>query len=262
MARMATGKARRRNGRPRAMHQIRSFAPKPAGRSPFGGDNDIIVNQRMTATATLLPPLKPARKGREAALARIREAAITEFALHGLKGASTQDIAERAGMTKAQLHYYILGKEELYEELLQSVLDAWAGLAPFDEQAGDPRTVLSHYIRAKLAFSFAHPELSRIFTREVLSGGPYLQKYWQRASASAHRKVAIIERWIAQGLMPPLDARMLLMHIWTLTQHYADYGPQIALMFGGVGSPSMPHEHIVQEVTRFILRGCGLDAPC
>ncbi|WP_296465808.1 TetR/AcrR family transcriptional regulator [Pigmentiphaga sp.] len=213
----------------------------------------------MTAIDTLIPSVKPARKGREAALARIRKAAITEFALHGLKGASTQDIAERAGMTKAQLHYYILGKEELYEELLQSVLDAWADLAPFDERAGDPRTALTTYIRAKLEYSFAHPELSRIFTREVLSGGPYLQKYWQQASESAHRKVAIIERWIALGLMRPLDARMLLMHIWTITQHYADYAPQIAVMFGGVGSPSLSHEHIVEQVTRFILLGCGLD---
>ncbi|MDX3906117.1 MAG: TetR/AcrR family transcriptional regulator [Pigmentiphaga sp.] len=212
----------------------------------------------MTATATLLPPVKPARKGREAALARIRAAAITEFALHGLKGASTQAIAARAGMTKAQLHYYILGKEELYEELLQSVLNAWAGAATFDEHSGDPRTALANYIRAKLEYSFAFPELSRIFTREVLSGGPYLKKYWPQASASAHRKVAAIERWIAQKLMPPLDARMFLMHIWTVTQHYADYGPQIALMFGGVGSPSLPHEHIVDEVTRFILCGCGL----
>ena len=35
---------------------------------------------------------------------------------------ATQAIAERAGLTKPQLHYYIRGKDELYEELLGSVL--------------------------------------------------------------------------------------------------------------------------------------------
>lgn len=191
-------------------------------------------------------------------LASIRAAGITEFALHGFKGTSTQAIAERAGMTKAQLHYYIAGKEELYEELLQSVLDAWAHVFPFDESSADPRTVLSGYIRAKLEYSFAFPELSRIFTREVLSGGPHLQKFWQQASVSANDKVKVMQRWISQHSLRPMDARLLLIHIWTLTQHYADYAPQIELMFGAVGSPGLDHEHIVKEVTEFVLRGCDI----
>jgi TetR/AcrR family transcriptional regulator len=203
-------------------------------------------------------PVKRTRQNRQASMAIIRAAAITEFALHGLKGASTQAIADRAGMTKAQLHYHIVGKEELYEELLQSVLDAWAVAFPFDEH-GDPKAVLTGYIQAKLEYSFEHPELSRIFTREVLSGGPNLQKYWQQASVSAHGKVAVMERWMEQGRMNSLDARLLLTHIWALTQHYADASSQIDLMFGGIGSPTLSRDHIVKEVSRFILQGCGIE---
>jgi hypothetical protein len=44
-------------------------------------------------------------------LAAIRDAAIAEFSQNGLKGTSTQAIAERAGLTKPQLHYYIKARK-------------------------------------------------------------------------------------------------------------------------------------------------------
>ena len=89
------------------------------------------------------PPTPPtdarprsARENRERVLAAIRAAAIEEFSRNGLKGTSTQAIAERAGLTKPQLHYYIRGKEELYEELLMSVVAEWKSM--FDAGSTDP----------------------------------------------------------------------------------------------------------------------------
>ena len=49
--------------------------------------------------------LSRAKQGRERILGAIRDAAIAEFNRHGFKGASTKAIAERAGLTKPQLHY-------------------------------------------------------------------------------------------------------------------------------------------------------------
>ncbi|MEG1771475.1 MAG: helix-turn-helix domain-containing protein, partial [Comamonas sp.] len=51
-----------------------------------------------------------AKQGRERIMGAIRDAAIAEFSRHGFKGASTKAIAERAGLTKPQLHYYISSK--------------------------------------------------------------------------------------------------------------------------------------------------------
>ena len=77
------------------------------------------------------------RQGRERILADIRAAAITEFSQNGLKGTSTQAIADRAGLTKPQLHYYITGKEELYNELLMQVLHDWKVVFAFDERSDE-----------------------------------------------------------------------------------------------------------------------------
>jgi TetR/AcrR family transcriptional regulator len=206
-------------------------------------------------------PLSRGRPGREKMLAAIRAAAIDEFSLHGFKGTSTQAIAERAGITKPQLHYYISGKDELYEELLMQVLHEWKVVFSFDGNINDPARVLATYIRAKLDHAFDNPEISRIFTREVLDGGRNLERYWPNARAWSQKKIDIINGWIARGLIPPMDAHLLLMHIWALTQHYADFALQVRVIKGIPAGDPLPREAITREVTAFILRGCGLQAP-
>lgn len=200
------------------------------------------------------------RLGRERTLALIREAAIAEFSLHGFKGASTQAIAERAGLTKPQLHYYIRGKDELYEELLGSVLAGWSNAFVFDGNVNEPREVLREYVRRKLDYALDNPGLSRIFTSEVLAGGRKLGRYWPVARQSTDDKVAIIERWIERGLIRPLDPRVLLMQIWGMTQHYADYGVQVRVMLGLPPDAPIERAPIVHELTNFVLLGCGLPA--
>lgn len=207
-------------------------------------------------------PVPRLRQSRERILAAIREAAITEFGLHGYEGASTQRIAEGAGLTKPQLHYYITGKQALYEELLYAVLRGWSEAFRFEATADDPRTVLASYVRRKLDYAIDHPDLSRIFTSELLSGGKRLGKYWPVARQSTQLKVDIIQRWIARGLMRPLDARILLMQIWGMTQHYADYAVQVRVMLDLPPGAPIDRAPIARELTTFVLLACGLAPDC
>ena len=52
---------------------------------------------------------------------RILDAALTEFALHGLAGARTERIATAAGVNKALLYYYFESKEKLYLAALEMI---------------------------------------------------------------------------------------------------------------------------------------------
>jgi TetR/AcrR family transcriptional regulator len=202
-------------------------------------------------------PRSTLRQNRDRVMAAIRAAAIAEFSENGLKGTSTQAIAERAGLSKPQLHYYIRGKEELYEELLMSVVSDWKGM--FDPGSNDPGKVLGNYVRSKINLAFDKPEISRIFTREVLDGGRNLHKFWPDARKRTREKVAAINGWIAKGLMEPVDAHTLLMAIWAMTQFYADSALQVQQL----RKPNQPgwapnREALVEELTRFVLRGCGI----
>ena len=232
-------------------------AGRPA--NAFSMTSDTAALPSSTAQEMPAPegPLSRARPGRERIMAAIRTAAVAEFSLHGLKGTSTQAIAARAGLTKPQLHYYIAGKEELYEELLMQVLHAWKVVFSF-EDASDPATVLGDYIRKKLDHAIDSPEMSRIFTREILDGGRNLDRYWPNARAWTQKKVDIINGWIARGQMRPLDARILLMHIWAMTQSYADYAIQTRVMLGLPPDAPIDREPIARELVAFVLGGCGI----
>ena len=99
------------------------------------------------------------------------------------------------------------------------VLDSWRSFFVFDaEPELTPREALSEFVRVKLDYALEQPELSRIFTMEVLSGGARLENYWPGAVEATHAKVAKINSWLADGALCPLDGRLLIMHIWALTR--------------------------------------------
>jgi len=112
------------------------------------------------------------REAREKRQSDIKRAAIEEFARHGFRGASTRSIAERAGLSKSRLHYYIDSKEDLYREVLLDTMQAWGTLFDFQAEDKGPETVLADYIRKKLEFSFSDPLRTKIFTAEILAGAP------------------------------------------------------------------------------------------
>ena len=91
-----------------------------------------------------------AQKKRQEMREAIRNAAIREFAQGGLAGTSTQMIAQSAGITKAQLHYYISSKEALYQEVLGHIVSEWREIFFLGPSSDDPREVITSYIRRKL----------------------------------------------------------------------------------------------------------------
>lgn len=197
------------------------------------------------------------RRTRDEIKETIRQAAIAEFALHGQRGATTQAIAERAGLSKAQLHYYIDSKEALYAELLQHVVDEWSRDS-FSAEEDEPAEVIAAYVRKKLAFSFEHPELSKMFANELISGGEVLRAMMSRPRSRASQAVEILQGWIDQGRLRPLDPLLLMMNIWSLTQHYADFDVQVRYMLRLRAGEPLDREHITEEVVAFVLHGCGL----
>ena len=70
----------------------------------------------------------------------ISAAALEQFSLHGLRGTSTQTIAERAGISKQQLHYYIESKDALYESILRRTMEHWGQIGLYAEDDNtDPK---------------------------------------------------------------------------------------------------------------------------
>ena len=205
----------------------------------------------------------PATRGRSRkytqVMALIYQAAVEVFASDGLAGASTQAIADKAGLSKAQLHYYIDSKEALYRQILQDIVDEWIAVFGFSDEAFGPRKVLSDLIRRKMMFSFEQPLRSRIFAAEAMRGAPVLRPMMDAQSGRrTQQAVAVLQNWMNQGLMAPADPLLFLFHLWAVTQFYADHAAQVAYYRGVSRSDDKDREYLIAQVTQFLLRGAGV----
>ena len=109
--------------------------------------------------------------------ALILEAAEEVFAAKGFDGATTAEIAARAGLPKANLHYYFATKEAVYRAVIADTLHLWLSLFDHIAPDDDPAEALGGYIRRKMRHSFEHPLPSRIFALEVIRGAPVIHDF-------------------------------------------------------------------------------------
>lgn len=197
------------------------------------------------------------RRGNER---RILAAAEREFADHGFNGATTAAIAERAGLPKANVHYYFGTKLNLYVALIGNILDKW--LAAFDEISvdDDPKLALSKFIHAKVMYSKSHPLASRIFASEVIRGAPALKTFLETELREwVEEKAAVLGAWMDQGKMDRVDPVHLIFMIWAVTQHYADFDAQIKAVMSKERLSDADFEAAAETISHVILKGCGID---
>lgn len=193
---------------------------------------------------------------------RILKAAELVFAEAGCAGATMAVIAEKAGLPKANLHYYFGTKEDLYRAVLDNILRMW--LAPIDALLpdADPAAALTAYVTAKIKVSRTRANASKVFANEILHGGGQIQGFLaDDLRRLVDDKAAVIDGWVAQGRMAPVDARHFLFMIWAVTQHYADFDLQVRTVLGRRKLTREDYDHITAEVVRMILRAAGLPEP-
>lgn len=201
------------------------------------------------------PTRKTTRMG-EANAERILDAALEIFAAYGYQGARVDQIAAAAGLSKPNLLYYFRTKEELYTAVLRRTLDMW--LEPLREldALSDPRVALSAYIARKLDYSRSQPVASRLFAMEMLQGAPHLTAALGGTLLElVEVKSRIIEGWINEGRLRPIDPKHLIFAIWATTQHYADFSTQIRALTGKGIEDDDFYETTRDMLSRIILDG-------
>ncbi|WP_028029252.1 TetR/AcrR family transcriptional regulator [Gemmobacter nectariphilus] len=189
----------------------------------------------------------------------ILQAAEKVFAEAGFGGATMQLIADVAGLPKANLHYYFATKEDLYRRVVQEIFEIWLRAADAMDDAEGPAQGIAAYIDAKMEISRRHPHGSKVWASEVMHGAPVIQDYLETTLRNwTEGRIAVINRWIADGRMAPVDPRHLLYMLWATTQHYADFSHQIETLNGGAPLTDRQWAEAKASVKTIILRGIGV----
>ena len=204
--------------------------------------------------------LRPARRNeiRQQNEALILQAAEKVFAEAGFGGATMQLIADVAGLPKANLHYYFATKEELYRKVVSNIFDIWLHAAESMDNAPGPVEGIGAYIDAKMEISRRHPDGSKVWASEVMHGAPVIQDYLETTLRDwTAGRARLIQNWIDEGRMDPVNPRHLLYMLWATTQHYADFGHQIETLNDGQPLSDAQWLAAKESVKSIILKGIG-----
>ena len=183
-------------------------------------------------------------------------AAESVFAELGFAGATTAAIARRAGVPKANLHYYFPTKEGLYRAVIERVLTAWLAAAASFDTSNDPMTALSAYIAAKMDLARVMPLASRIWTTEIMRGAPMIQDFLDTTLTEwVASRERVVRRWIAAGKLKRIEPRFLFYMIWAATQQYANAEHEMATLNGGRPLDDNAFERAKAEMIEIILSG-------
>ena len=144
---------------------------------------------------------------------RIVAAAGDLFAERSFDGATTREIAARAGVTQPLLNYHFRSKEELWQaavdslfDLLNQTMDArTAGLRGVDEV-----TSAKLRVREFVTFSARNPQLHRIIMQESKADGPRMDYLVDRHVRPIYeRTIELFENLARRGAVPAIPATHL-----------------------------------------------------
>lgn len=188
----------------------------------------------MTPAADQKPRTRIQQKNSETIL----EAALEVFSAYGFRGATLDQIAEVAGLSKPNLLYYFPSKEAMHQALLTRLLATWLDPLRDLDPNGDPLAELLAYVRRKVELSRDYPRESRLFANEILQGAPRMQDALNGELKSlVDEKAAVLQGWMDQGRIARMPPVHLIFSIWALTQHYADFDVQVRAVLGSGHDP-------------------------
>jgi TetR/AcrR family transcriptional regulator len=163
----------------------------------------------------------------------ILEAALEVFSAQGFRGATLDQIAEVAGLSKPNLLYYFPSKEAMHQALLTALLDVWLDPLREMDPNGEPVAEIMGYMRRKLELSRDFPRESRLFANEILQGAPRMMAAIEgELKDLVAARAEVLRGWMDQGRIARMDPVHLLFSIWALTQHYADFDVQVRAVLG------------------------------
>lgn len=158
-------------------------------------------------------PERTQRPSADATRERILAAALDLFSELSFDGATTREIAAKAGVTQGLLNYHFSSKDELWRAAvdglfaeLGAALEARAeGLRGVDELA-----TAKLLIREFIYFSAAHPQLHRIITQECKNDGPRMDWMVERHIRPRYEQTAaLLTQLVDAGHVPDIPVAHL-----------------------------------------------------
>lgn len=232
--------------------------PKPSnGADPAGDPPGTVAPARKPRKRA------PGRQPRDDAAdlrAQLLDAALACFVAQGIAATSLRDIARRAGVTPALVHYYFGDKARLQHSVVEErlwpvMVQVHAGV----HEAGDGvENLVAAFVGGLVRAVAAHPWLPTLWVREILcEGGALREVMIERVGPVLPRVLA--ERFTAAQqhgqLNPQLDPRLIVVSLVGLTMFPLASAPIWQQLFG---AGELGADEVQRHALALLVRGLEL----
>jgi len=204
-----------------------------------------------------------AREAPGSTKARILTAAEEVFAARGFEGASTREIAARAGVNISSLHYHWESKETLYLTVFRAIYERIVellrgSLAPALVPEGDRTHVLERTMGDLFDFFVDNPSVPKLLMRRIVEN--------EDLDGGIEREVlvpawAVFSEWVGRAVQGPLvglDARLFMLTVHSAVLVYTlDSRSYQTLLGGSVRGGELRAQvrgHVLEMVKRLLRR--------
>lgn len=149
---------------------------------------------------------------------KILEAARAVFLEKGMDGARMQDIADRAGINKALLHYYFRNKEKLFETVFQEAATRFfprvVNILTAETTLFEKITQFVHHYISMLS---ENPYLALFVLNEVQKQPKtFLPKIFGNRRPPLQELAGQVNAEIKQGIIKPIEPQQLIINMVSL----------------------------------------------
>lgn len=148
---------------------------------------------------------------------KILEAAMLEFIEKGMAGARMQEIANRAGINKALLHYYYRSKDKLFGVVFRRVFNAVAPkfitIFQDEEELFDK---IRRFVNEYVTLIHSAPHIPVFVLHELSSNPGRLSESFMNISTNLDRLKQQIDEAVKAGRIRPIVPEDLIINIISL----------------------------------------------
>lgn len=152
----------------------------------------------------------------------ILKAAELEFLANGYEATKTTQIAQRAGVTHAMLHYYYQSKENLFNKIFENKIEILKApvVALAQNKDIDLRDRIREIIELHFDFLKTHPNLPHFLINEMRSNPQLIKILREKVGGTLGETFATIQseidEYVAKDIMKPISAFDLFLDIVSL----------------------------------------------
>jgi AcrR family transcriptional regulator len=198
--------------------------------------------------------LDKAREAPGSTKARILKAAEEVFAARGFEGASTREIAARAGVNISSLHYHWASKETLYLAVFHDVFDSIVEVVRRTLGHVEPpeqHDAIDRIMRQLFEYFTAHPNVPKLLVRRIVES--------TEADLGVQRDVlgpawTLFDAWLARlgRSSSELDSRLFMLSVHSVLMVFLLDSPAYQSLLGGSVREEPLRSHVRAHVTRLV----------